>query len=466
MSERQQEVKQSESSVAARSQVESTRPHRSDLPRRVAPSGLAALPQRLWQAGNRAVNRLLGRRDGGQPLAQQTRAEMERSFNADFSNVRVHDDGTAHVEADEIGAKAFTHGDDIYLADSASSPATVEGKRLLAHELAHVVQQRRAGGRQSDAINTLGDRFEADADKAAALAGTGRPVQVTATGAPPAVQRQPADESLGQKALDYILEKGVSYTDQGWKIGGIPIEKIPPAAKTAANVMAKILKGDLAGAVEIVNPKDPEEEKKAWEKVRRIKEEIDSLQPVEERARKKEEARRAEEEMIPKATREASKKLGLRPPDPKFEFKAPELKLSEGLRMGTITHWLFDDFDHEKSQLKSKHHRKLNDLADQVMADPDAELEIIGHTDSTGTDDFNQKLSKDRANAVRDYLIKRGVNPSKIKSVTGKAAREPWIIEKAEADRAANRRVEIFYKPGVIEKKKRGFGLPPLRLNR
>lgn len=150
----------------------------------------------------------------------------------------------------------------------------------------------------------------------------------------------------------------------------------------------------------------------------------------------------------------------------RFELKVPELKLSEGLRMGTITHWLLDDFDLEKSQLKSKHRRKLNDLADQVMADPDAELEIIGHTDSTGSADFNQKLSDERAKAVRDYLIKRGVNAGKIKSVTGRGAEEPFIAEKSEADRAQNRRVEIFYMPGVVEKKKRGFGLPPLRLDK
>lgn len=429
-------------------------------------TGFAEIPRRLWQAGNAAIDRLLGRQQIGRPLEPNIRAQMEKAFGADFGEVRIHDDPTAREKAGEISAEAFTHGDDIYLADSASSPATVEGKRLLAHELAHVVQQRRAGGRQSSAVNEPGDRFEADADEAAACAGAGRPVQVTATGASPSVQRQPAEKDLADKALDYILEQGISYTNDGWKVGGVSIEKIPEAAKTSAKVMAKILKGDLAGAVEVLSPKDPEEENKAWEKVRRIKEEIDSLRPVEEREREKEEAKRREEELIPQAAREASRKLKLRPRDPKFDLKVPELKLSEGLRMGTITHWLLDEFDHEKSQLKSKHHRKLNDLADQVMADPNAQLDIIGHTDSTGTGEFNQKLSEDRANAVRDYLIKRVVNPSKIKSVTGKAAQEPWITGKAEADRAANRRVEIFYIPGVVEKKKRGFGLPPLRLDR
>ena len=453
--------KENEQGTAARSKLKSQQATRADVPRHAPPPHL---PARIWEAGNTAMGQLLSGQGAGKPLDAGTRSEMEQAFGADFGEVRIHDDPTAREKAGEISAEAFTHGNDIYIADGAWSPATVEGKGLLAHELAHVLQQRRAGGRRARAVNEPGDRFEAEADEAAARTGTGRPVQVMATGAPPAVQRQPAEERLGQKALDYILEKGISYTDQGWKIGGIPIEKIPPAAKTSANILARILKGDLAGAVEVVNPKDPEEGKKAWEKVRGIKEEIDSLRPVEEREREKEEARRREEELISKAARKASKDLGLKPRDPKFELKVSERKLGEGLRMGAISHWLLDDFDHEKSQLKSNHRRKLNDLADQVMSDPDAQLEIIGHTDSTGPDDFNQKLSNGRANAVRDYLLQRGVNPNKIKSVTGKGAQEPFVTEKTEADQAKNRRVEIFYTPGVVEKKKRGFGLPQLPL--
>jgi outer membrane protein OmpA-like peptidoglycan-associated protein len=136
------------------------------------------------------------------------------------------------------------------------------------------------------------------------------------------------------------------------------------------------------------------------------------------------------------------------------------------LRGGTIIHVLLDEFDLEKSQLKSKHHRKLNDLAAQVMADPDAELEIVGHTDSSGPDNFNNKLSDQRANAVVAYLIKRGVAAGKIKSVTGKGKSEPFVEEKTDADRAQNRRVEIFYKPSVVKEKHPGFGATKLHLDK
>jgi hypothetical protein len=187
----------------------------------------SGLPHKLLEAGNTAVNALLSSLSSGRPLDQSVQAEMEQAFGADFGEVRIHDDATARARADEISAEAFTHGDDIYLADSVSSPGTAERKRLLAHELAHVVQQRRAGGRQSSAVGEPGDRFEADADQAAAHAAAGRPVQVTESGAaPPSVQRQPAGQSLGEKALDYILEKGISLGDQGWKIGPIAINDI------------------------------------------------------------------------------------------------------------------------------------------------------------------------------------------------------------------------------------------------
>jgi outer membrane protein OmpA-like peptidoglycan-associated protein len=432
---------------------------------RGTPSGL---PHKLFEAGNTAVGQLLGGLSSGKPLDPSVQAQMEQAFGADFGEVRIHDDATARARAGEISSEAFTHGDDIYLADDASSSGTAEGKRLLAHELAHVVQQRRAGGRQSSAVGEPGDRFETDADQAAAHAAAGRPVQVTESGAPPAsVQRQPAEQSLGEKALDYILEKGISWGSEGWKIGPIAIndvKKIPEAAKTAVSILAKIVKGDLKGAVEIVNPKNPEDRDKAWEKVRRIKEEVDSLRDAETRQREKHEERQREEEERSKVIRERAEKLGQKPLDPKFDF--PELRLSEGLRGGTITHVLLDEFDLEKSQLKSKHHRKLNDLAAQVMADPDAELEIVGHTDSSGPDNFNNKLSDQRAKAVVAYLIKRGVASGKIKSVTGKGKSEPFVEEKTDADRAQNRRVEIFYKPSVVKEKHPGFGSTKLRLDK
>jgi len=80
----------------------------------------------------------------GQALDMGTRAAMEARFGHDFSQVRVHTDGTAAAAAKELQSLAFTHGQDIVFAAGQYSPRTPVGMRLLAHELAHTVQQRGA----------------------------------------------------------------------------------------------------------------------------------------------------------------------------------------------------------------------------------------------------------------------------------------------------------------------------------
>lgn len=80
-------------------------------------------------------------RSSGQPLDPATRAFMEPRFGHDFSQVRVHTDPKAAASSRSIEALAYTAGRDIVFAANQYSPQTESGKRLLAHELAHVVQQ-------------------------------------------------------------------------------------------------------------------------------------------------------------------------------------------------------------------------------------------------------------------------------------------------------------------------------------
>jgi ribosomal protein S15P/S13E len=81
-------------------------------------------------------------RSAGQPLDPASRAYFEPRFGHDFSGVRVHTDGRAAESAVSIGASAYTAGSNIAFAEGRYSPATSPGRRLLAHELTHVVQQR------------------------------------------------------------------------------------------------------------------------------------------------------------------------------------------------------------------------------------------------------------------------------------------------------------------------------------
>lgn len=81
----------------------------------------------------------------GRALDPATRTYFESRFHHDFSRVRIHDSSTATEAAQSIGATAFTSGWDVVFASGQYSPATTSGRRLLAHELTHVVQQNGGG---------------------------------------------------------------------------------------------------------------------------------------------------------------------------------------------------------------------------------------------------------------------------------------------------------------------------------
>jgi len=80
---------------------------------------------------------------GGQPLAQGERAFFEPRLGANLGSVRVHSDIEADRLASGLSARAFTLGRDIYFGEGEYNPGTLEGRRLLGHELAHVLQQGR-----------------------------------------------------------------------------------------------------------------------------------------------------------------------------------------------------------------------------------------------------------------------------------------------------------------------------------
>ncbi len=80
----------------------------------------------------------------GQALDSQTRSYFEPRFKRDFSRVRIHTDQNAENATDSIQAKAFTHGRNIVFGKNQYAPSSAPGRRLLAHELTHVVQQDRA----------------------------------------------------------------------------------------------------------------------------------------------------------------------------------------------------------------------------------------------------------------------------------------------------------------------------------
>ena len=104
-------------------------------------------------------NRIQDSTGKGRTLSENTRAEMEQVFGTDFSRVNIHTDSDAVQMNKELGAQAFTHGKDLYFNAGKYNPENTSGKRLLAHELTHVVQQGGGGLNQKKIQKVPGPSF-------------------------------------------------------------------------------------------------------------------------------------------------------------------------------------------------------------------------------------------------------------------------------------------------------------------
>ena len=148
-----------------------TQPHSIAQPKAGANfKHLPARPQRPQTIQRKSGNGVeafqvpLQPKSGGQPIPDQVRAKMETAFGMDFSDVRVH----VGQEASSIGAIAYTWGTNIHFAPGQYNPHTIQGQKLLGHELWHVVQQK--SGRVSNpfgsGVAVVQDHaLEAEADR-------------------------------------------------------------------------------------------------------------------------------------------------------------------------------------------------------------------------------------------------------------------------------------------------------------
>jgi len=100
-------------------------------------------------------------------------------------------------------------------------------------------------------------------------------------------------------------------------------------------------------------------------------------------------------------------------------------------------------FDTGRAQIKPNMKPILDSFAGSLMHNPNAQVSIIGHTDSSGSDAINNPLSINRAASTRDYLVQRGVPYHRIQ-IDGRGEYEPIASNDTPAGRAMNRRVEIF----------------------
>jgi outer membrane protein OmpA-like peptidoglycan-associated protein len=105
-------------------------------------------------------------------------------------------------------------------------------------------------------------------------------------------------------------------------------------------------------------------------------------------------------------------------------------------------------FDTGSSEIKPRFSRALTQVAQTLNAYPESYIDVVGHTDSTGAEEFNQRLSEARAEAVRRALIQRSVSDARVVAY-GLGETAPVATNASADGRSANRRVEILITPAT-----------------
>jgi len=141
----------------------------------------------------------------GQPLDPQTRAFFEPRFGQDFSRVIVHSDGRAAKSARALNSIAFTIGREMVFGDGQYAPATSAGRRLLAHELAHTVQQAgyTAALQAQLVVGAINTPAESEAEHAAELVTSEAPALVTLSASAPIIRRHPGRQGEEEAEPDF-----------------------------------------------------------------------------------------------------------------------------------------------------------------------------------------------------------------------------------------------------------------------
>ena len=178
----------------------------------------------------------------GHPLDNGTRDRMERQFDHDFSGVRVHHDSKAAASADAVRASAYTIGSHVVFGAGRYAPSTPSGQALIAHELAHTIQQQSGSGGDHGAA-------EREADQAGQAIQTGAPARVSGEAAADPIQRQPVDkDKKPDKKLDdleqrtrNLKERSRQTRDKVRKIGS-DVGVIPDKDSEASDEMRRIVR--------------------------------------------------------------------------------------------------------------------------------------------------------------------------------------------------------------------------------
>jgi Domain of unknown function (DUF4157) len=175
-------------------------------------------------------------RSPGQPLDAETRGYFEPRFGHDFSKVRVHTDAESAESAHAVNALAYTVGQQIVFGAGLYQPNALSGKRMLAHELTHVVQQGEQSLQEPLGVGDPHDTLEREADQQSATVLAAPSAATSALSAVPLrVQRLGSNPTCTKAEADGIHQ--AIYDARGWLNKAIPqLEAAPLSGEVVASL--------------------------------------------------------------------------------------------------------------------------------------------------------------------------------------------------------------------------------------
>ena len=346
----------------------------------------------------------------------------------DFSQVRVHTDAHAAISAQAMQAKAYTVGRDITFGAGRYKPETAEGKRLIAHELTHVIQQQSAGngslfmqrqeeekppdpkdpfkdeGKQKHPFDEddINDQVKFKSFSCGMETGSPKCCLDLGTGDPFCLSGDSIEDALKR------FKKGVPQLDPWLK--KCPPERLMPLGCCPVNTIWNGQKCEPITVRLPVGCLPPQQ----WD-------------PLERRCKV------------------ASQ------PQQSMQLPTPSLTLPQAQqpRFGTVESLVIDHFDVNGADVPDGYSDQLDHIA-QLLNNVyrDVRVHVEGHTDSTYTQEYNQGLSERRANSIRDELTSRGVDAARILEKSFGEKQLLFPNEQSDEEKARNRRVEVwFYTP-------------------
>ena len=421
----------------------------------------------------------------GQPLDSAARAFFEPRFGHNFGSVRVHTGSLAAQSVRKVGARAYTVGQDIAFGMGLYNPSSNAGRKLLAHELTHTIQQSGksvSAGAQAQPlrIGKPDDRFEREAEVVSSRVAVGQPAgrdvdaatEFAAGGNQNPFLQRDDETGEGKKAEGKTEDEPLipmPVFDEFDPVIIVPdIEGIPDFVRGKEVPLSTLkkaldfLRGKKSGATgdrRICNliPGMETAELGAFKgqcckKFRRDEESCCnwrrlSLQDL--RCCTKEEVLLPNNKcFMPKRAPQRPVHTGRTPPKPSVTFPPPLPPLGQNkprLKFGTVSGMTIDGFAVDSDMVPTRYDKDLDHIAALLKIYQEAEIHIEGHTDSTFTEEHNVKLSKNRADSVKKELVKRGVVASRMKPEGIGENQLRFSAESTEEERAGNRRVEIWY---------------------